>query len=195
MAAYTTAERIAAQLGATFTTEQDVRADDVALAVTAWIDQRTGRSWQASGAITAELHSIYGDHVYLNHPPVSAVSAVSVHPGTAGGAWTALAASDYQLFGEDSGLVLLPVGYTGQFALVDYTSGAAGAPDDIQLAADVLAAGLMQTTLNPESAGAESVSVGQNDISVTYAGAAGQQSADVVAAIETIDAYRLVVLA
>jgi len=194
MAAYTTPARIASHLGVTFTTEQAARADAVADAVTAWIDQRTGRSWQGGGAIADELHLIATDRVYLNAAPVSAVSSVAVHPGTSHAAWSTLGAEDALLFDPIRGVVLLPVGYGGYYARVSYTSVGDGPPADIMGAADVLAADMMQTTLNPESAGAESISVGQNDISVKYAGAGGQQSASVQAAIAAVDMHRLPVI-
>ena len=194
MAAYTDATRIAAQLDATFTPAQAAQADVVAAAITAWIDTRTGRSWQASGAIADELHQIYGDRVFLNAPPVALVTAVAVHPGSAVGAWTALAASDYELVNAATGLLLLPLGYATCSAQVSYTSTTA-LPADIQSAADVLAADLLFVTLNPESAGAESVSVGQNDITVRYAGAGGTHSAAVLQAIAAVDAHRRPVLA
>jgi len=195
MTAYTTPARIAAYLGVTFTTEQAARADDVADAVTAWIDQRTGRSWQGGGAIADELHLIVTDRVYLNAAPVSVVSSVAVHPGTTHAAWTTLGADDSLLFDPIRGVVLLPVGYGGYYAQVSYTSVGDGPPPDIMGAADVLAADMMSTTLNPESAGAESISIGQNDISVKYAGAGGQQSASVQAAIAAVDMHRLPVVA
>ena len=195
MSAYTTPARIASYLGVTLTTEQAARADDVADAVTAWIDQRTGRSWQGGGAIADELHLIVTDRIYLNAAPVSAVSSVAVHPGTSHAAWTTLGADDALLFDPIRGVVLLPIGYGGYYAQVSYTSVGDGPPADIETAADVLAADLMQTALNPESAGAESVSVGQNDITVRYAGASGQQSASVQAAIMAVDMHRLPVIA
>jgi hypothetical protein len=195
MAAYTTPERIAAYLGTTFSVEQAAQAAVVADGVTAWIDQRTGRSWQGGGAIADELHLIVTDRIYLNAAPVSAVSSVAVHPGTTHAAWATLAADDALLFDPIRGVVLLPVGYGGYYAQVSYTSTSDGPPADIETAADVLAADLLTTTLNPESAGAESVSVGQNDISVRYAGAGGQQSASVQAAIAAVDMHRLPVIA
>jgi hypothetical protein len=194
MTAYTDPSRIAAHLGVTLTTAQAARAAVIADAVTAWIDQRTGRSWQGGGAVADELHLIVTDRVYLNAAPVTAVSSVAVHPGTSSGAWLALGADDALLFDPIRGVVLLPIGYGGQYARVSYTSSGDGPPDDIAAAADVLAADLMQVTLNPESAGAESVSVGQNDITVRYAGAGGQQSASVQAAILAVDMHRLPVI-
>jgi hypothetical protein len=195
MPAYTTPERIAAHLGTTFSAEQAARAADVADAVTAWIDRRTGRSWQGGGAIADELHLIVTDRVYLNAAPVSEVSSVAVHPGTSSAAWRTLGAEDALLFDPIRGVVLLPIGYGGQYAQVSYTSTSDGPPADIAGAADVLAADMLTTTLNPESAGAESVSVGQNDISVKYAGASGEQSAGVQAAIAAVDMHRLPVIA
>jgi len=194
--AYTDPARIAAQLGAVFTPEQEARALVVADGITAWIDQRTGRSWQADpGTIAGELHQLYTDSVTLASPPVSAIASIAVHPGSAVGAWQTLNPADYALFDPSRGIVFLPHGYAGQWVQVTYTSAAAGPPSDIEAAADVLAADLMLTTLNPESAGADTVSVGQNDISVKYAGASGQQSASIKQAIAAVDAHRRPVLA
>jgi len=196
MVTYTDPARIAAQLGATFTPDQETRALVVADAVTAWIDQRTGRSWQAEpGTIAGELHQLYDDSVTLASPPVSAITSIAVHPGSGVGAWQTLNPADYALFDPIRGVVFLPHGYAGQWVQVTYTSTAAGPPADIAAAADVLAADLLLTTLNPESAGADTVSVGQNDISVKYAGASGQQSASIKQAIAAVDAHRRPVLA
>lgn len=194
MASYTDAAAIAARLGATFTPEQAATADVVAAQVTAWIDTRSGRSWQADGALVDELHTVYGDRVYLNVPPVSSVETVTYHAGYAGFGWVPLDPACYELVDPVAGVLLLPYGYSGVAVRVDYTSTSV-VPADIAGAATVLAADLMTPTLNPESAGAESVSVGQNDITVKYAGAAGQQTASVKQAIAAVDAHRRPVLA
>lgn len=194
MTTYTDAARIAAALGRTLTDDQVERADEVAAAVTAWIDQRTARSWQQNGAITAELHRITGDRVYLRRAPVAAIASVAIHPGQAVASWTTLDAADYQLFDATTGLLLLPIGYSGWYVQADYTSETVP-PDDIMAAADALAADLLFGTLNPESAGVESLALGQNDINIKYAGTTGQQSASVTSALASIDAHRLPVTA
>jgi hypothetical protein len=196
MTAYTSAAAITSHLGLTtpLTAEQAARAEVVATAITAWIDQRTGRSWQSSGSVDGEVCTIIGDRVYLARCPVVSVELVSLHSGYAAGDWEPLDESAYELFDAAAGVLLLPCYYSGASARVDYTSATA-APPDISAAADVLAADLLFTTLHPESAGVESISVAQNDISVRYSGAGGTQSAGVALALAIIDARRLPVIA
>lgn len=194
MTTYTDAARIAAALGRPLTDDQTERADEVAAAVTAWIDHRTGRSWQQNGAITAEFQQIAGDRVFLRRAPVAAITSVAVHPGQAVASWTTLDTADYTLFDPLNGLLLLPIGYSGWYVQADYTSETVP-PDDIMAAADALAADLLSVTLTPESAGVESLALGQNDINIKYSGSSGEHNASVKTALAMVDAHRLPVTA
>jgi hypothetical protein len=55
---YTTAADIAAYLGVTFTPAQATAADQVAEAVTLYIDGYTGRTWQTASPVAAELDPV-----------------------------------------------------------------------------------------------------------------------------------------
>lgn len=234
MAAYTTPQAIAAYLGVTFTSEQEAQAQIVADAVTTWIDRYTGRSWQAATPIVGEVRPVvvpgpadmYGAvaRVHLRYAPAVSVAAVGVRASAPNDEPTPLDPSSYELVDPAAGVLLLPgfgYGYLATWsgvaalAVVDYAYDD-GAPADISYAATLIAAGQMATAMSaqaasglvaahPELAGLKSLSVGQNDISVTLADASARAGAgsssgsafgargSAVAAI--LDTYRRVVIA
>ena len=198
MANYTDAVEIEDYLGTTFTAAQEAQAEVVATAITVWIDHRTGRTWQnVSGSVTDEIKRIEGEAVYLEYVPVTAVTAVDVRVRTGGGGpWSALTASQYLLVDPAAGRVEIP-GYSNQYdARVDYTNSVTAPASDIAYAATVLAADMLFPTLHPESAGLDSIAVGQNDISMKYATSShGTEGSSAWLAVRVIDAYRRVVLA
>jgi hypothetical protein len=195
MTAYTDATKIAAYLGATFTTEQAATAEQLAAAATAYIDGATGRSWQAPSPIVAEWLPIIAKRsdgaattlptVYLYRRPVVSIQAVSIRCGGPGATATPLAVGDYELIDAANGVLRLatsggsayPYGDV-EVALVDYTFADAP-PPDIALAAIMIASAEMARVLaiaeqdallaaNPELAGLKSLSVGQNDVNVAF---------------------------
>lgn len=170
MAPYTDATKIANYLGVTLTSPQQTQAGVVAQAASDWIDEYKGRSWQAATPVTDELHTVYGDRVYLNHRPVTAVSAVKTRGDYADADLTTLAAGQYELLDAANG-VLLVQGWAGSgaLALVTYTHTAGSTvPSTIALAATMIAASWLAPTLAPQTNGLASVAVGQNDASVKF---------------------------
>lgn len=234
MAAYVTADQIAAALGVTFTPEQAAQADAVAAAVTAFVDRYTGRSWQGTSPISAEVRPVvvpgpadtYGAvaRCYLAHVPVSTVDAVSLRSSDPNDPTTPLDPATYELVDPAHGVLLVPgYGYgalgwwygRAALAVVDYAYADA-VPADIELAATMIASGVMQQTLatqagsaviaaNPQLAGLESISVGQGDIQVELASGVGKASASMAsgsawaapgsAVASLLDGYRRVVIA
>lgn len=190
---YTDATAIAGYLGVTLTSAQQTQAGVLASAATAWIDRYTGRSWQSSSPITDELHELVGDTVYLNARPVTAVSSVKTRERFADAGTTTLDASQYELLDATNG-VLLILGWAGagRLALVTYTHSVSAAPDDVELAATMIAAAWLSQALRPSTEGVEQISVGQNDISVKFAATRGDVP---MAALSILKAYRRVVIA
>lgn len=195
MAAYTDAQKIANHLGVALTPGQATQADVVALAVTVWIDHRTGRSWQAvSGTVADEIQPVVEQTVWLAHPPVTAVSEVELRPKL--GAWTVLDPSAYALVDPAAGKLELPAATNEDEARVDYTTATTAPPADLAYAATVLSAEVLYTALHPESAGVDSIAVGQNDISIRYtSGADAEKTSGASMAVRIVDAYRRVVVA
>ena len=191
--AYTDATAIAGYLGLTLTSPQQTQAGTLASAATAWIDRYTGRSWQASSPITDELHELVGDTVYLTNRPVTAVTSVKTRERYADAGTTTLDASQYELLDATNG-VLLILGWAGagRLALVTYTHSVSAAPDDVELAATMIAAAWLSQALRPSTEGVEQISVGQNDISVKFAATRGDVP---MAALSILKAYRRVVIA
>lgn len=196
MANYTSAADIAAYLGTTFTAEQSAQADVAAAAITTWIDHRTGRSWQAAGAILDEQQRVQGTTIYLATPPVASVEQIEVFSALSTRlAWEVVDPSRYLLTDPLNGVVTIAGGYNGDTVRVDYTTDLTAPPADVAYAATMLAADVMVTTLHPESHGVESISVGQNDLTLRYANAGTTASSSSDLAVRVIDAYRRVVLA
>lgn len=152
MTAYCDSADLEAFLGRALTDAEAAQADDVIDAATDLIDGYTGRSWRAT-AITAELHTVLGRTLRLDHPPVSAISLLRTRPQAIGAAWATLASgTGYELIDASAGLLLLSGTYDvitttasscyGQMIEATYTSGAA-VPAPVKLAAEMLAAGLL----------------------------------------------------
>lgn len=193
MVAYTDATAIAGYLGLTLTSPQQTQATTLAAAATAWIDRYTGRSWQASSPITDELHELVGDTVYLTNRPVTAVTSVKTRERYADAGTTTLDASQWELLDATNG-VLLILGWAGagRLALVTYTHSVSAAPDDVELAATMIAAAWLSQALRPSTEGVEQISVGQNDISVKFAATRGDVPPS---ALSILNGYRRVVIA
>ena len=192
--AYTDANAIAGYLGLTLTSPQQTQATTLAAAATAWIDRYTGRSWQASSPVTDELHELVGDTVYLTHRPVASVTTVKTRERYADAPTTTLDASQWELLDAANG-VLLILGWAGvgRLALVTYTHTApATLPDDVELAATMIAGAWLSQALRPSTEGLEQISVGQNDVSVKFAASRGDVPP---AALSILNGYRRVVIA
>ena len=230
MTAYTTPDAVAAYLGVTFTPEQATATGAVIDAVTAYIDRYTGRSWQGTSPVLGELRRVIpplpgGSYpasvAFLAYAPVLGVDAVSIRSGTPNATTTALDPSEYELLDAEHGVIALSAWcdawYDDAFAVVDYTRPVA-VPPDITLAATMIASAEMSRQLAIQSSasassgrtagleGVKSLSVGQNDIAVTFAegasaassggGARGSSYAPPGSAARTIlDGYKRVVIA
>ena len=193
MSAYTDAQKIANYLGTTLTGAQQTQAGVMSDAATAWIDRYLGRSWQATSPVTDEKHSIIGDRVYLTNRPVVALTSVKARGIYEGATVTTLSASQYELLDAANGIVLLDGWVSGdELALTSYTHSVNSAPADVQLAASMIAAGWLGGALNPGTAGVESLSVGQNDVSVKYS---ATRSDVPVEALSILNGYRQIVIA
>lgn len=183
MTAYTDATRIAAYLGTTLTADQQTQAAVVAQAASDWIDQYLGggRTWQASTAVTDELHPTAGDRIFLNRRPVSAITQIKVRQPVVSAQWTVLGATQYELLDPAYGVVLI-IGWGDYLAAVSYTHTANPAPSQVQLAASMIAANWMSLTLQPDSFGIDQIAVGQNDVNVKFSA----DAADVPAEAKTL---------
>jgi hypothetical protein len=231
MVDYTDAAAIEAYLGVAFTPEQTAAAGEVASAVTIQIDRYIGRSWQGVSPVVGELRHLIppmpggaypATVAFLARAPVVAVTAVSVRSGSPNGAETVVAAVDYELIDPASGIVAIAIWYQdwwngSPLAVVDYTY-ADEVPADIGLAATMMASAEMARQLAIQGSasaasgrpsdldGVKSLSVGQNDIAVTFedgasaatsgGSASGSALAPPGSAARTIlDSYRRVVIA
>lgn len=186
---YTTAAKVANALGRTFSGGQSTQADLMIEAAESIIDRITGRSWMVASPITDELHVLDGPvgnrsdllvariaggegapaaPVYLDHAPVTAVTAVKARTQGIGSAQTTLTAgTQYELLDAAQGIMMVaqPPGY---IVKVSYTHSGPAVPADISHACAVLAGHLMTTYLNPQSATYRRISVGSGDVSVEF---------------------------
>jgi hypothetical protein len=191
--AYTDATAIAGYLGLTLTSPQQTQAGTLAAAATAWIDRYTGRSWQQASPVTDELQEIVGDAVWLDNRPVTAVSSVKTRQQFADAGSTTLDASQWELIDAANGKLLIQ-GFSDAdlLAVVSYTHAASSAPDDVELAATMIAAAWLSQALRPSTEGLDSISVGQNDVSVKFSANRGDVPP---AALSILNGYRRVVIA
>jgi hypothetical protein len=188
MPSYTDAETVEAYLGVTFTPEQETLCTAICDAVTAWIDNYTGRTWQTVSPAADEhapvLPALPGwpgasSVVYLARRPVETVTAVGIRDPSPGSSTDALDAADYELIDPTNGVLRVAGFYypiAGWVAVVSYTFADA-APPDITLAATMIAsqqmakivaaqAAVMAMGSHPELFGLDQVAVGQNDVSI-----------------------------
>lgn len=167
MAAYTDATKIAAYLGVTLTAGQITQAGVVAQAASDWIDKYLGRSWQGASPVADELHAVTGDELWLNNRPVVAVTAVKTRQPVIGAGYTTLGAGDYELVDASAGRLRL-VGWGEYEAAVSYTHSATTAPSDVSLAATMIAASWLASSMAGLPSGIEQIALGQNDINVKF---------------------------
>lgn len=166
MVAYTDSAKIANYLGVTLTSSQQTQAGIVAQAASDWVDTYKAQSWQGSSPVSNEVQGVIGDTVWLDYRPIVAVTSVETRQPTVGASWTALAAGEYEIADAASGQLRL-TGWGNYEARVSYTH-AAVPPAHVALATTMIAASLLGPTLRPNTQGIDSVSVGQNDISVKF---------------------------
>jgi hypothetical protein len=167
---YSNPDRVARHLGVTFTPAQLQEAEAAVAAAEAWIDRRTGRAW-LTGAIASETHWTNGaQHIYLRAAPVASVTSVTARSSMYDTPDTELVvAEDYELRSLENGWVYLVGGTSYDRVTVEYTP-AAPVPEDIALAATMLAAHWLQPQLSGMLPGIRSYSVG-GELQVEFADA------------------------
>lgn len=192
MTAYTDAQKIAAHLGVTLTASQITQAGVLAQAASDWIDRWLGKSWQGTSPATDEIHTIYGDRVYLNNRPAVAVSAVKTRTYYPDLGVTTLDAGQYELLDAANGLLVLQGWSTsGVIALVTYTYSLS-LPTPVGLAATMIAASWLGPTMVGLPSGIDQIALGQNDINVKF----GSSARDVPPeALTLLAGYRTIVIA
>lgn len=167
MVAYTDAQKIANYLGVTLTSAQQTQAGICAQAASDWIDAYKARSWQGSSPVSNEVQDVIGDTVWLTYAPVATVTSVETRAPTIGSTWTTLSAGQYEIADATTGQLRI-AGWGNYEARVSYTH-AAVPPANVALAATMIASSLLAPTLRPNTQGVDSISVGQNDITVKFA--------------------------
>lgn len=190
---YTDSSLIAGYLGITLTGAQETQAGILADAATAWVDKYTGRTWRTASPVSDEMHAIVGNAVYLDQRPVATVTSVKTRQPYSDASVTTLTAAQWELVDAANGRLLI-TGWASSdlWALVSYTHTVSDPPDDVLLATTMVAASWLQQSLRPNTAGVESVSVGQNDISVKFGASRGDVPTE---ALSILRAYRAVVVA
>lgn len=182
---YTSALLVAREMATDLTAEQLDQCANLIEAAELEVDRETGRSWLTTSPVTNELHTIEGRHVYLNHRPVTAVTAVSARPLSVGGAATTLTAGvGYELIDAANGILLLsgygyPTdvvinteydGYHGYLLSVTYTYSAVMDPAIQKLTTELVATWMRGRTSGGDFAGVESIKL--PDFAITYSDAA-----------------------
>lgn len=172
---YTDAGAIAAYFsGRTFNANETAQATVCADAASGFVDRYTGRTW-AGTTITNELHTLFGRSLQLNRYPVVSISSVTVRSSSIGATPRTLAAGvDYELIDPSHGVLLVRAFWTmqpdrvtsGPLASVSYTVGAT-VPPEITLAATIIAATMLQPTLDPNSPGIDQYQIGR-ELMVKY---------------------------
>lgn len=195
---YTTYQAVETYMGITFNNSQRAQATGAIEAASVWIDRYTGRSWAAASAVTDEICSLLpqqtgGLRAYTKYRPITSISAVKTRAIYADATISTLATTEWELFDGSAGLVLIN-GWvaTNSVALISYTHTATTAPLDVQTACQMITAAWMAPSIHPDSVGVHQISVGQNDLSVTYAADAHQVPPE---ALEILNQYRRVVIA
>lgn len=152
--AYATAQDVATYMSRSLTSDQLVQATFYLEAASAWIDQQTGKSWNPSSPVT-EIRAIGGDMLYLYNKPITGVTQVRVRSPYIGSSWTTLAAgTGYEIVDASRGLIRLNyiLGFPGTSPYstieVTYTHNI-NVPANVKLAAILLAANKMNSSLNP----------------------------------------------
>ncbi len=177
---YCTKADVAAYLGITLTAGQQTQCDDLILKAEARVDQMTRRAWLTGpqtdeiGLVRCDIERALG-YIYTKYYPIASVASVKVRSTAFDATDTTLTANasseGYQLYDLSSGLIYVPRSYVGYISRVSYTP-VATMPQDLELAVIQLVAHWLQAALQPETAGIESYSIGQ-DLTVKYRSSAG----------------------
>lgn len=138
MAAYCTPDSLESYLGRTLTDAESDSAVGACLGATAYIDAYTGRSWQAA-TVAGEIQQARDGMVSLDQRPVVTVTTVTKRGVYLGATPTTLTSpTGYEIINAAEGQLLVDA-VDGDLITVTYTV-AATAPDDVALAANIIAA-------------------------------------------------------
>lgn len=141
MADYCDAADLATYLGRALTSTEASAASAACAAATDYIDAFTGRSWQSS-TITGEIQTARSGLVRLDHRPVATVTSVTKRGVYLGATSTTLTSpTGYEIINAAEGQLLVNA-IDGDLVTVTYTTSG-GVPDDIALAANIIAAGYL----------------------------------------------------
>lgn len=160
-------------------------------AAEARIDAYCHRAWLV-GVQTNEAHyAPFGCDLYVLYPPCSAISAVAGRTGLTATEATLVAATDYEVQSLTAGRIRLVAPGLYDRLRVTYTP-LTTIPADVQLAATMLTAHWLQTSLRQDLYGVESYRL--PDLEVTYSRWSVTQ--DMPPSVESLlDPYRFVAVA
>lgn len=137
MADYCSAASLATFLQRALTAAETASAAAACAAATDFIDGYTGRSWQST-TITGEIQQARGGLIRLDHRPVSSVTTVTKRGVYLGAASTTLTSpTGYEVINAAEGQLLVNA-VDGDLITVTYVTS--GVPDDVALAANIIAA-------------------------------------------------------
>lgn len=140
MASYADASSLSTYLGRALTAAETASATSACAAATDFIDAYTGRTWQST-TVTGEIQQAKGGMVRLDRRPIVSVTSVTKRGVYLGASATTLTSpTGYEVINAAEGQLLVNA-VDGDLITVSYTTS--GVPDDIALAANVLAAGYL----------------------------------------------------
>ena len=188
---YTNAATIGQFLGAELTQAQIAQAEALLTAVEAAIDAHCGRAWLV-GVQTNEAH--YGPFVgdlWVKYPPIVTLTSVASRAGLTDTETTLVAGTDYEARDLAGGRIYLASPGSHERLRVTYTP-TTDLPDDVGLAATMLAAHWLRPARSPDTYGVERLQL--PDLSLTYArGYAGMEMPPAVEAL--LASHRFVTVA
>lgn len=139
---YTTTDDLAIYMGASFTTAQEMIAGLAIGAAETWIDNATRHAWLETGPITEALGLSRQSTVQVSKPPVKTFDAVSISwsPGVSVPVQTLdPTCGQYYVRSMRDGVLWLPYGAGAYGIGVTYTPNDDDVPNEVTLAALVLA--------------------------------------------------------
>lgn len=162
------ATSVATFLGQTLTSGQQAQANALLESAEQVVDAYCHRAW-LTGAITGERHereAYWRGDLYVNNPPLTALTSVTGRAGLGADEVTLVSGTDFELVDATSGLIKLAAPWAYDRLLVSYTP-VTTAPALLQEAVAELIAWVMQPALRPDSYGL--YSVGLPDLQLRFA--------------------------
>ena len=156
---YCTAGDVAAYLGITLTATQQTEAGLLIAAAEKWIDQAKGVAWLETGPIVEDVYVRNSPLVRVKKPPVLSISEVKVRLWWNSVSQVLSAGVDYELRDPVQGLLYIPfrwrpyklpdqAGLGPDKLTITYMPTADPVPDQVRLAASVLASFWLQTSIH-----------------------------------------------